>query len=107
MVGEYSTGEVRSTILNSLSDPQCPTNPSLLINLAESISIRSRSSDDIRTMADFVSSLRKRFNKRIALVVSNDLAYGLMRMSSAGSEERGIETEVFRKIDDAREWLLS
>ncbi len=107
IVGEYSVGDLRTTILNSLDDPKCPANALLLINLSESQSIHKRSLKEIRTMALYVASLGKRFNNRIALVASDDLPYGLMRMSSVGSEERGIKSQVFRSFDEAREWLLA
>ena len=107
MVGEYSMDDLRATILNSLADSECPANSFLLINAGESRSIYNRSSENLKTMARFVASLGKRFNNRIALVAQDDLPYGLMRMSSVGSEERGIESEVFRTFTEARKWLLS
>ena len=107
MVGEYSMDELRTTILSSLADAKCPANPFLLINLGESRSIYNRSSEDIKIMALFVASLGKRFNNRVALVAPDDLPFGLMRMSSVGSEERGITAEVFRTFAKAREWLMS
>lgn len=106
MIGEYSTDELRATILNALNDPACSANSFLLIDLGESRSIYDRSSGEIDTMADFVASLGHRFNNRVALVAPDDLPFGLMRMSSAGSEERGIKARVFRNIDEARKWLL-
>jgi hypothetical protein len=106
MVDEYSMDDLRTTILNSLADSECPANPFLLINLAESKSIHNRSSENIRTMSRFVASLGKRFNNRIALVAPDDLTFGLARMGSAGSEERGIKSEVFRTLAEARTWLL-
>ena len=107
MVDEYSMDEIRTTILNSLTDSNCPANSFLLINLAESESFHNRSSQNIRTMASFVASLGERFNNRIALVGPDDLTYGLMRMASVGSEERGIKLAIFRTFGEAREWLLS
>jgi hypothetical protein len=106
-IGEYSMEEFRTTILDSLNDSQRPTNPFLLIDLTQSVSIYNRSSEDIKTMARFVASLGDRFSNRIAMVGSKDLPYGMMRMGSAGSEERGIEAEVFRSFAEARKWLLS
>ena len=106
-VGEYSMDDLRTAILNSLADSARPANSSLLINLGESRSIYDRSSEEIDTMARFVASLANRFNNCIALVAQGDLPYGLMRMGSVGSEERGIRSEVFRTFAEARRWLLS
>jgi hypothetical protein len=107
MVGECSMDDFRATVLNSLADSERPADSFLLIDLSESQSIYNRSSEDIRTMARFVASLGKWYNNRIALLAPDDLAYGLMRMGSVGSEERGIKSEVFRTFDEARNWLLS
>lgn len=57
MVGEYSLNEIPATILNSLADSHCPANPSILIDLTESLSIYKRSSEDVATMARSLVSL--------------------------------------------------
>ena len=105
MIGEYSLDDLRATILNSLADSERPASSFLLMNMTESKSIYNRSSDDVRAMANFVGSLGKRFNNRIAFVAPDDLPYGLMRMGSAGAEDLGIAARVFRAIDEARKWL--
>jgi hypothetical protein len=107
VVGEYSMDDLRATILNSLADPEHPANTFLLINMEESRSILERSSAEVKAMARFVASLGERFNNRIAMVASGNLAYGLMRMGSAGSEEKGIKSNVFRTFAEAQKWLLS
>jgi len=107
MVAEYTTAEVQTAIVNSFSNSKCPPKPFLLIDLTESRSIFNRSSDEVRTVAGFVASFANRVNHRIALVAHEDLPYGLMRMGSVGSEERGIESQVFRSFDEARKWLLT
>ncbi|MDE3058886.1 MAG: hypothetical protein KGJ59_13110 [Bacteroidota bacterium] len=99
--------DLRAAVLNSLADSACPANAFLLINLSESQSIYKRSSEEVKTMARFIASQGKRFNNRVALVAPDDLPFGLMRMSSVGSEERGIQAEVFRDFAKAWEWLLS
>ncbi|MFZ1080341.1 MAG: hypothetical protein WAO19_00270 [Candidatus Kryptoniota bacterium] len=107
MVGEYSMDDIRTTILNSLNDSKCPANPFILANLSESRSIYIRSSEDVKTMARSLASLANRFNNRIALVAPNDLIYGLMRMGSVFSEEKGMKVEIFRVFTEARKWLQS
>ena len=107
MVDEYSVDDIRTTILNSLADSSREPNSCLLIDLSKSRSISERSSEDVKMMANIVASLGGRFNNKIALVAPDDLMYGLMRMSSAGAEERGIRSEVFRRYEEARKWLLT
>jgi hypothetical protein len=107
MVGEYSMADIPKTILNALADSHCPANPSILVNLSESLSLYKRSSEEVITMALSLVSLGKRFNNRIALVAPNDLQYGLMRMGSVFSEDHGMKVEIFRNFAKARQWLLS
>jgi len=107
LVGEYSMDDIRTTILNSLADTKCPATPFILIDLSESRSIYNRTSEDVKTMVRSLSSLRERFNNRIALVAQKDLPYGLMRMGSVFSEEQGMPVEIFRTFANARKWLLS
>ena len=106
-IGEYSMADLRTTILNSLADSKCPANSVLLINLTESKSIYNRTTEDVSAMARFVATLGNRFHNRLALVASDNLPFGLMRMSSVGSEEQGITSRVFRTLPDARKWMLS
>ena len=107
LVGEYSTDELRSAVLGSISDPKRPENSCLLIDSSGSRSIYTRSSAEIKSMARFLGTLGERFNNRIALVGPEDVPFGLMRMGSAGSEERGVQSDVFRSFAEAREWLLT
>ena len=107
MFGEYSMNDLRTAILNSLADSTSPFNSFLLLNFGESRSMGIRSSQEIEIMADFIASLANRFNNRFAFVSSYDLPYGLMRFVSVRSGSCGIESEVFRTYDEAREWLLS
>jgi hypothetical protein len=107
MVGAYSMDELRTVILNALADSSRPPNSFLLIDLTGSRSIYDRSAEEVTTMAGFVATLARQFNNRLALVAAEDLPYGLMRMSSVGSEERGIKAEVFRTAAEARNWLMN
>ena len=107
LVGEYTMGDIPATIKKALADSQCPSQPCILTDLSESLSISKRSSDDVIAMALSLVSLGKHFNNRIALVAPNNLPYGLMRMGAVFSEEHGMKVEIFRNYADARKWLLS
>jgi hypothetical protein len=107
LIGEYTLNDIRTTILNSLADSAHIPNSFLLIDFSKSKSIDRRSSEEIHLMADFLASLGTRFSNRIALVGPDDLKFGLLRMGSAGSEDRGINSNVSRTFEDARKWLLS
>ncbi len=107
MIGEYPIDDIRQTFLKSLSDPACPPDPRLIIDLTGSRSLDERTPDEIRSIAGFVASIGNKFSNRIALVAPTDSKYGLARMGSAGAEERGIQSEVFRSIDAALNWQRS
>src|ERR1039458_6717344 len=89
MFGEYSMNDVRTTILNSISNSMGKGNSFLLFNFGESRSMYVRSSEEINTMVNFITSLANRFNNRLAFVSSYDLPYGLMRFVSVKSGKIG------------------
>ena len=107
LVGEYSLDDIPKRIINSLADSHCPISPSILIDLGGSQSIYHRTTRDIITAVNSLSTVAKHFNNRIALVAPNDVSFGLMRMGSVFSEYVGFKPEVFRQYLEAREWLLS
>jgi len=106
LAGDYSMDDIRAAIRGSLADQSCPEKPRLLIDLTSSEVLRKRTSEDVKTIAEFVASLAERFDNRVAMVAPKDYQYGLMRMGSAGAESRGVSSRVFRAFDDARKWLL-
>ncbi len=107
MIGEYSVNDLRMTVLKSFEDAGLPKRPTLLLDLSKSQSISKRSSAIINEMANFIASFGKRFGNRLALAAPDDLTYGLMRMSSARADSFGINVEIFRTYEEAREWLLT
>ncbi len=107
MAGEYSINDLRTALLNSLADPERPPGSFLLFNFGESQSIHTRSTEEIQIMAQFIASMGNRYNYRFALVSSRELPYILRGFISGKSESYGIEAELFRSYDEAREWLMS
>lgn len=106
LVGTYSMDDLRHTILNALADSSRPSDSPLLIDLSKSESIAGRSTEEVKSMAQFIGTLGRQFNHRVAMVAPTDLSYGLMRMGSVGAEERGVMADVFRNFSEARGWLL-
>ena len=107
MAGEYTVNDLRTTLLNSLADPERPPESFLLFNFGNSQSIHCRSTQEIQTMADFVASMGNRYNYRLAIASSYDLPYALQHFVSVRARSYGITSEVFRTFDEAREWLVS
>jgi len=58
--------------------------------------------DELREAAALVTRLRG----RVAIVVSTDLYFGLARMFQVFAENSGIDYQIFREIDEARDWLV-
>jgi hypothetical protein len=78
----------------------------LLFDLRTSQALTERSANDVRQLAQFLSQHGTRFGLCLAMVVSTDLAYGLMRLGGTHTEMSGLRSAVFRDINEARIWLL-
>lgn len=62
--------------------------------------------DEVEEISQQMKKLSPAFTDcQLALVSAGDLEYGLMRMFSLLSSEAQFEARVFRKIENAREWL--
>ena len=67
--------------------------------------VEDLSSDDVRYIAEYGDSrIEERGRGRAAIVVSEDLAYGLGRMLEGYAGERSMEREIFRDFDEAVRW---
>jgi hypothetical protein len=62
---------------------------------------------DFNDMARFRKRLSNRIGTRMAVVVSDELHYGLARMSSAIHAYYGIDIEPFTDTEKARVWLAA
>jgi hypothetical protein len=107
LVGDYSAAALRELVAHALHEDACPPNPVLLFDLRESLAIAQRSASDIQDVARFLAAIDRQPNLRVAMVVSTDLAFGLMRMGSVFAAQAGAVPGVFRDIEPARAWLLS
>jgi hypothetical protein len=105
-VGNYEPSDLKTTILEALDDARLPREPVLLFDLRDSRSIGERTADDVRDMARFLAAHGRRYGKRVAMVTTGDLAFGLMRLGSATAEIGGVAAEVFRDMESARAWLM-
>ncbi|HXJ06488.1 MAG TPA: hypothetical protein VNH65_15395 [Candidatus Acidoferrum sp.] len=102
--GVFNRGEALAHQARLLSDPDFDPNYSQLIDFMQ-ITHFDLNAEDVRQMAH-----RNVFSpdSRRAILVPNELAYGIGRMfeilrESAG--ERGIR--IFRKLEEALDWVLS
>lgn len=101
--GTYAASEALTVIDAGLRTDAPVTG--LLLDLTESESFRTRSADDLREVAMFLSSRRTLFGSRLATVGRSDLAYGLLRMGTVFATTHGLVNEAFRTREEAVAWL--
>lgn len=106
MVGEYALSELRDVVTRALEDRACPANRVMLLDLRESLAIERRSTTEVADMARLLPSINPRPNRRVAMVVSQNVAFGLMRLGSVFAAQAGVLAGVFREVEAARAWLL-
>ena len=103
--GEYDTAAVRAAALAAFADRAAAGATGLLLDVSHSRSISSRSASEVRAMADFLASHAERFGRRLALVATSDVAFGLMRLGAVSVEQKGVDSRVFRDVAEAEAWL--
>jgi hypothetical protein len=65
-------------------------------------------SDDVRRLASLLARHRDAIGpSRTAVVVSRDVTFGMARMFQAFAEATPVETQVFRNMDEARQWVMA
>ncbi len=105
MHGQYTTAELREGILSALKSDDTPENPVMLFDLRESTSLRDRTPADIRGISQFLVAHGDLLSRTLAMVVSDDVGFGRIRMGSTEAEWGGIKPMVFRHFDEADAWL--
>jgi hypothetical protein len=97
--------ETLFALSQAVSDPAFRPGLALLCDLR--LEIDDLSWEEMRSRAKFVASLIPvGISPRCALVIGVH-QYGIARMEAAHLEFEGMQPEVFRDIDDAREWLAA
>jgi hypothetical protein len=108
--GRYPAGALAAAVRAALNDPHRPAAAGLfaglLLDLRDSLSLRERSTDEIRDTARALVALVQLFGSRLALVASADVDYGLLGVAAVAFEGAGVTPAVFRDVAAARAWLL-
>ena len=105
LAGTYEPEDIVRQFQAALADPRAVEKAALLVDLARSESIGTRSPGQIRFVAQALEPHTARIRGRCAIVAPEDVQFGLGRMGSVYSESVGVETEVFRTEDEALTWL--
>ena len=103
---KISINTITETIENTLSNPQYKIGMDAIWVIEEGSDL-DVSSEDTQRISDFA---RKAFDKngvsyKLALVASDDFAYGMTRVYEGWSNDRPIKIHTFRKFEDAMEWI--
>ena len=107
MVGAYQPADIRAALGDALADPGAASPRGLLFDVRGSESLRGRPTEEVRKMGRYLASHGARYGGRLALVASENFAYGLMRLGAASAEAGGVSASVFRDEPSARAWLLA
>lgn len=106
-VGEYEPGEIIDAFRRAMEDVNGPTHVALLLDVTRSESLKRRTPDEIRSVAEFLRPYAERIGGRCAVVVGTTLDYGFSRMGSAYAVGVGVESEIFRDSESALAWLAA
>ena len=105
MIDVLALEDIRHALLQALKDPRSSHAVGLLYDVSRSASLRTRSADDVITIAYFLAQHGDAFARRVALVAFDDFAFGMMRMAQVTLWREGLAAEVFREETDALKWL--
>lgn len=103
--GDVSLDDIRSYRSSLAGDPAWRKEFRQLVDV-RSAGLKALSAEAVRSLADRAEELDPVLGfGKVAVVVSQDLHYGLARMYQAMSEGSAREVEVFRDPDSALSWL--
>jgi hypothetical protein len=104
--GQYTVAEARTALEQGLSVLPPDRAPGLVVDLSESEMVGTRASPEIINAAAELAAIGDRISRRVAVVVSSEVAYGLMRMGSVHAERAGLSVRVCRARREAVDWVL-
>lgn len=101
-----SVQTITETIENTLANPKYKIGMNAIWIVEQGTDVEM-SSEDAQTISECA---RKAFDEsgvsyKLALVASDDFAYGMTRVYEGWSNDRPIMINTFRKLDEALEWI--
>lgn len=105
LIGEYSVEELREAFYAALPTPDAVSG-GLLIDVTQSVSIRTRPSGDVRGMSRWWAARRQIFHGRLAMVADGTVEFGMTRLAELEADSYGLTVAVFRDVAEARAWIL-
>lgn len=101
-----SVHTITETIENTLANPKFKIGMNAIWVVEQGTDV-DMSSEDAQKISEYA---RNAFDKsgvsyKLALVASDDYAYGMTRVYEGWSNDRPITINVFRKLDEALDWI--
>jgi hypothetical protein len=104
--GEYTVAEAREALAQGLAALPAESAPGLVVDLSGSEMVGTRASPEIINAAVGLAAIGDRISRRVAVVVSSEVAYGLMRMGGVHAERAGLSVRVCRARGEAIDWVV-
>jgi len=104
--GAITGKEILQALQELLTDPDFKTNMDVLWDF-RAVTTRNIDTQEIKDLVTFIraNQTKRGSDYRVALVVSQDLHYGLARMYEAYSQDLPAQIKIFGKLDEAIAWL--
>jgi hypothetical protein len=107
LIGTTEPEEVIRQFKVALADPSATERVELLLDTTRSDSMATRTSNEIRLVAEALKPYVERVQGRCAVVAAKDIHFGLSRMGSVYTELIGVDAGIFRTEAEAIGWLRS
>ena len=103
-IGAVTLDEVIGHFGTLASDPECPEQLDVLLDLRETTSLPTTA--QLQAVATEIGRVRRRVRFRdCAVITSQEAWFGMARMFEVLAEEHFAETRVFRDLDEGTRWL--
>jgi hypothetical protein len=107
LLGSYTPSEAYEALVDGLASFREGPPQGLIVDVSQSAMLASRPTPDIVRAAQGLGQLGDRFSRRIGIVASSTLAFGLMRMGGSHAEHAGLAVRVCPTYESARNWVLN
>lgn len=102
--GDFEFSEANQTLVAELKQIPATSGPQKLL-ISDPDSTFRPSAAEAPFLAQSLKDLIPAINPHVALVVALDVKFGIGRMISIHCEDIGVDFQVFRDMDKAKEWL--
>lgn len=105
--GSTASEEIFEVFHNAYNAPECPKDANLEIDLRESTSLGTRSTETVRTFSEFIVNHPDRPGQRIALLLSPEEKKRFAELAGDFRQAVGLDIGLFVEEEAARTWLRS